>query len=259
MPILGWLFLRGKAACCGAAIPVRYVFVEVLTGVIALACTQRWLLHAPESTELPIAILETLSYFFFAGGLVVATFVDLEFMEIPEEVSMLGAGVGLVTSVLRSEPGAGDAALGAGGGFLVIQVLFVWGYERVFGRRGMGEGDAQLLMMIGAFIGWKGALFSLVLGALQGTIAAGVTLLAGRPLGPVPVDGDVASVEPGAHAPPEATDVGLGVEAAEAEATEEESAWRRALPFGPFLALGAFEYLFFGEKLVGWYLRLISG
>ena len=75
----------------------------------------------------------------------------------------------------------GAAAVGAGAAYLSVQLLFVWGYEALTGRRGMGEGDSKLLMMIGAFLGWKGALFALVGGAMQGlvfAIVAGLALIA---------------------------------------------------------------------------------
>jgi leader peptidase (prepilin peptidase)/N-methyltransferase len=180
VPIFGYLFLRGKTACCGQPLSPRYPIVEALSAVLCVALAQRYVVAAPEGTLLSHAALTTLCYFAFAGGLLIATFVDLERMEIPDEVSLPGAALGLATAAWRDPPGAVDAALGAGAGFLVVQVLFVWCYELLLGRRGMGEGDSKLLLMIGAFLGWQGAAFALFAGAAQGLVAAAVGLVLGR-------------------------------------------------------------------------------
>lgn len=251
VPVFGYLLLRGRAACCGAKLSPRYFFVEVLGGVLCLACFERWFVLAPHDREAMPALVESLLYFAFTGGLLVATFVDLEWMEIPDEVSLPGAALGLMTVALRSEPGAEEAAVGAGLGFLVIQVLFVWGYEAVMGRRGMGEGDSKLLLFIGAFIGWQGALFAIVAGSIQGLLAAGVLLATGKPLTPTRPDGVEET-----KADADATAVEDDDE--DAEDTEIDDG-RLRIPFGPFLALGALEFLFFGERFVAWYGNLFEG
>mgnify|MGYP003561794296 FL=1 len=138
------------------------------------------------------------------------------------------------------------AALGAGGGFLVIQLLFVWSYEHLTGRRGMGEGDSKLLMMIGAFLGWQGALFAVFAGAAQGLITFAMTRLTAlfgvrvEHVGQPAADGgEVAALDEG-EPPPDY--------------------WgHMKLPFGPFLALGALEYLFFGDVAVDAWFRLVQG
>ena len=104
----------------------------------------------------------------------------------------------------------------------------------------MGEGDSKLLMMIGAFLGWKGALFSVVAGSLQGLVFAAIALVSGRTLTPDieerVIDGEVLE----APEEPDADRVGL-----------------LKLPFGPFLALGALEYLLAGDAILSWYLELL--
>ncbi len=240
LPILGWLALRGKAACCGTRISPRYPAIELLSAVLCVAIAQVWVIRAAPETLLLDAIIEALLYFIFAGGLLIATFVDLEWMEIPDEVSLPCAALGLLSAPLRAEPGVWSAAVGAGAGYLAVQLIFVWGYERIAGRRGMGEGDSKLLLMIGAFLGWKGALFSVVAGSLQGVVYAAFALLTGHKLKPHigerVIDGEVI------------------------EAPEEEDATRVGLlklPFGPFLALGALEYLLAGEAILSWYFGLL--
>ena len=294
VPLLGWLFLRGKAQCCGAKISARYPLVELLGGVLCLAIAERVIVQSAEASEVVPVALETLGYFMFAGGLLIATFVDLDFMEIPDEVSLPGAALGLATAPLRSMPGAADAALGAGGGFLVVQLLFVWVYERLTGRRGMGEGDAKLLAMIGAWLGWQGALFALVAGAMQGVLVAIALIATGRPTTPAGVLTEESTANPDAKTRREAEERDdatteedteetgdddergeVGTPDAEGEADEDEdeddaaegdddddddddepeSTGRMKVPFGPFLAIGALEFFFFGERLIAAYLR----
>lgn len=240
IPIIGYFMLRGRAACCGARLSPRYVIVELLGAALCTALAAKYIVHAPEGTRLAAAAGETLLYFAFAGGLLVATFVDLEHMEIPDEVSLPGAALGLATASLRASPGAEAAALGAGGGFLAVQLIFVWSYERLTGRRGMGEGDSKLLMMIGAFLGWHGALFALVAGAFQGVLAWLFNYFF-RKRDPKP---DAPTTEANGAK----SDAGDDDE----EDDDDEEADSK-VPFGPFLALGALEFLFFGEKLLALY------
>jgi len=243
VPVLGYLLLRGRARCCGARLTARYVWVELLTGVLGLAVAERFFVGAESGASAAAAGLESLLYFAFVGGLVVATFVDLEWMEIPDEVSLPGAALGLATVGLRDSPGALSAAVGAGVGFLTVQVLFVWAYELFTGRRGMGEGDAKLLLMIGAFLGWEAVLFTLVAGSLQGLVAAGLATAFGVPLVPELPEDALEDGQPVAE-PAKSADAAQVVETAGSAAP--------MMVFGPMLALSALEFLFFGDAIVSW-------
>ena len=251
VPILGFLLLRGKTACCGAKLSVRYPIVEALSGVLCVAVTQRFFFGAgPEASALHAAG-SALCYFAFVGGLVIATFVDLEHMQIPDEVSLPGAALGLISVMWRDPAHVADAALGAGFGFLVVQVVFVWSYELLTGRRGMGEGDSKLLMMIGAFLGYQGVLFSVFVGAAQGLIAFVIARVFGK-----------KEPEPAAEPPPPAA-AGPEDDATIEEDDEDDEPdpqyWGHLkLPFGPFLALGALEFLFFGDYLIDVWFGLFS-
>ncbi|MEM1417504.1 MAG: prepilin peptidase [Myxococcota bacterium] len=280
LPILAYLMQRGRAACCGAPMTPRYVAVEVLGGVLCLAVVERFVVAAmgveaglltPEEHLLWPRLVEALLFFVFLGGLVVATFVDLEWMIIPDEVSLPGAALGLATLTLRpSGVDPVDAALGAGLGFLVVQVLFVYAYEAFTGRRGMGEGDAKLLLFIGAFVGWKGVLFALVAGSMQGLVVAVVALLAKVDLTPANARAELAhdpgpfasEAEAGATCDDEEGAAATLVAEAPADAADgpaedaEEGPGPLRMPFGPFLALGAAEFLFFGDALIAAYLSL---
>ncbi len=280
LPIVGYLLLRGRAACCGQKLTPRYLFVEIASALLCLAVAERYVIEQPGATALEDALVTSLLFFFFIGGLLIATFVDFEWLEIPDEVSIGGTALGLATVTLRSPgPDVVDVAIGAGAGFLAVHVLLVWSWERLTGRRGMGEGDPKLLMFIGAFLGWKGAIFALVGGAFQGMLFAAVSFALRRGKG----EDDAPAAKDDEHAgdtwvPPPPLELSDGTTARlkdgarqlEVEDDRGRLLWdyravapaddplRRALPFGPFLALGALEFLFFGERLVDAYLDLFT-
>jgi leader peptidase (prepilin peptidase)/N-methyltransferase len=281
VPIFGYLFLRGKTACCGAKLSPRYPMVEALSGVMCLAIAQRFIVEAEPDAALWRAVAISLCYFAFVGGLIIATFVDLEHMQIPDEVSLPGAALGLASAALRDPTRVADFALGAGIGFLLVQVVFVWSYELLFGRRGMGEGDSKLLLMIGAFLGYQGVLFAIFAGAMQGLIGFVVARFTGSgEAGAQPTAAeasaaraaDVESTAAGSQpraADAKTADLAVNVQSAEPSNDREEDEaeddepdpeyWGHVkLPFGPFLALGALEFLFFGDAAIDAWLRLIS-
>jgi leader peptidase (prepilin peptidase) / N-methyltransferase len=260
VPIIGYLVLRGKAACCGTKLTPRYAWVELLTAVLFTAVAEHFFIRAPDR-QIADALIELGLYWTFVGGLIIATFVDLEWMEIPDEVSLPGAALGLATVGLRAAPGAVNAAVGAGVGFLVVQILFIWLYERLTGRRGMGEGDAKLLLMIGAFLGWEAILFTLLAGSVQGLIVAGIAMSTGAPLIPKRPDEEPLEELPSAALAAEARNAS---EAAAPSPAPPDSDFPPPVPesapstplagppmmvFGPMLALASLEYLFFGDLL----------
>jgi leader peptidase (prepilin peptidase)/N-methyltransferase len=288
VPILGFLFLRGKTACCGTKLSARYPMVEALSGVLCMAIAQRFILGVDPETPLWRAAAIALCYFAFVGGLIIATFVDLEHMQIPDEVSLPGAALGLASAALRDPERVADFAFGAGVGFLLVQLVFVWSYEHLFGRRGMGEGDSKLLMMIGAFLGYQGVLFAMFAGAVQGLIAFVVARLSGAGRGDEGSQpaGAGVEVQPGAagtgtgsgsgsgtgtnaksspsapqsHEPEAALQpVAAGEDDVDLDGEPGPEYWGHVkLPFGPFLALGALEFLFFGDAAIDAWIRLIS-
>jgi leader peptidase (prepilin peptidase)/N-methyltransferase len=296
VPILAYLVQRGRAACCGAPLSPRYLLVEVISAVLAVAIAERFVVRADPDFDLGLAALEAMLWFAFVGGLLIAAFVDLEWMEIPDEVTVGGTALALATVSFRSGIPLEEIALGAGGGYLAVQLLLVWGWERLTREPGMGEGDAKLVMLIGAFLGWRGALFALVGGCVQGIVAYVIARAVGARLGPgLPPElaeamvlrageGPVAervdlngaehaspnAVTAGPHSaatePRTSTGTGGGPDLGDAEPNRSgalgdgdgEPQSERWIPFGPFLALAAIEFLFFGDAIVTWYLGLFE-
>jgi len=175
IPVVSWLLLRGKCAGCGWRIPWRYPFVELLTGVLFVVAAR---LAPPGEWGLIVV------WWIVIAGLVVATFVDFDFFEIPDEVSIGGMFAGPIASLVvpqlhagtwlavrLSEGGEVDrfgaligslAGLAVGGG--VLYAIGVLG-SKAFGRDAMGFGDVKLLAAGGAFVGPGGALAALLIGA----------------------------------------------------------------------------------------------
>ena len=164
IPILAWLFLRGKSACCGKQIPIRYFFSEVFIGVLAIVI---YWLH--KDLFWP--------YFSLLCLLWVAFWTDLDTLLIPDEISLLGIVMGILMSYffpkLHTEHDSFQGMLASiqgvcwGIGGLVCFISFV---EFFLKKEAMGFGDVKLIGCIGAFCGWEGCLFSILAGAVIGTL-----------------------------------------------------------------------------------------
>src|SRR5258706_12554546 len=87
LPLLGWLFLRGRARCCGAKISPRYPLVELIGGLFGWALMEVGILTLPPSTELWRAALLFLLYFTLGLGLIAAAFIDLSHMYLPDSIT----------------------------------------------------------------------------------------------------------------------------------------------------------------------------
>jgi len=265
VPIVNYLLSRGRASCCGAKLTGRYVVVELLGAMLCLAIAHQYVVLVAPSEPIGPRLVEALLLFAFAGALIVATFTDLEHMMIPDEVSLPGAALGLATVGLRSQPTALEAAVGAGTGYLFVQLVLVYAYEHFRGVRAMGEGDAKLLLMIGAFLGWKGMIFTFLAGQVQGLLIFIVLYVTGSRTTPP----EEVSFDPGPHN----DDVFVGATCQdrfdtelpeppkpdpEDEAAEDgDEMPKLKLTFGPLLALGALEFLFFGDVILDWYFGLM--
>jgi leader peptidase (prepilin peptidase)/N-methyltransferase len=245
VPVLSWLLLRGKARCCGARISPRYPVVELMGGLLSLAIVEVIVRALPFETPWPRALAVFLAYFTLALGLVAAAFIDAEHMYLPDPITLGGAVLGLFTATLRSMSWRASAT-GALVGFVVVWLPFIVVYPRLRGRHGMGLGDAKLTMLAGAWFGWEGALFTLMAGAVQGTVGALVIYFTvGKIEEPEAVKQDreelqKAAAEGDAEARQILDEDPLG------EAPPEGFTQSR-LPFGPFLILAMLELLFFRD------------
>ncbi|MDD4910568.1 MAG: prepilin peptidase [Candidatus Omnitrophica bacterium] len=158
IPIVSFLILRAKCRSCGGRISFVYPFVELLTAGAFFSLYSRFGLG-----------FESVSYAVLSCGLIVATFVDLKHRIIPDEVSIGGIIAGFVFNHNI------DSLLGIliGGGVIYLTGLLG---DFIFKKETMGGGDVKLLAMIGAFLGYKKALFTFFAAPFFGT-AVGVYIL----------------------------------------------------------------------------------
>ncbi len=247
LPVLSYVILRGKARCCGAKMSPRYPIVELLGGLACWAVVDMLLTHMAGSTSLLVAGASFAANFALILGLIAAAFIDWEHMYLPDSITLGGTALGLLTCPLRGEPFA-VALFGGALGFIGVWLPFIVIYKRLRGMAGMGMGDAKLLMLAGVWGGWFGALFVLLAGALQGTLAALALYLAkGKIEEPESVTRDreelkKAAAEGDAEAAQLLADdpIGLG---------EDEGAPPR-IAFGPFLIVAIAEFMFLGDRIL---------
>ncbi len=167
VPVLSFVALRGKCAFCGERFSWRYPAVELSLSLLWLACAARWNLTPPG--------LLGMVFCFLALGLL---FTDLETMLLPDAFTISGTVLGVLLNYLASPMPATAlrAIAGAAVGFAMPFLVRVV-YRLIRKREGMGLGDAKLMAMVGAFLGWQGALLTFGLGAVVAALA-GAALLA---------------------------------------------------------------------------------
>jgi leader peptidase (prepilin peptidase)/N-methyltransferase len=165
VPVVSWLLLRGRCARCRAPISPRYPLVEACTAAV-------FLLHLEVLGWGPLLVVRLA----FAAALVVLFVIDLDHQLLPDVITIPGVAVGLAAAFFLP-PGIVSALLGVllGGGALwaVSEAYFRWR-----GVEGLGFGDVKMLAMVGAFLGWKATLLTLLVGSLAGALV-GVGLIAG--------------------------------------------------------------------------------
>ncbi|MCX5686708.1 MAG: prepilin peptidase [Candidatus Omnitrophica bacterium] len=202
IPMLSYIVLKGECRFCGSKISPRYFVIEFLTALflfllfLAFGITPKFF-----------------AYSVFTCGLIVATFVDFEIQEIPDQISIGGIVVGLASAAIF--PSIFDTAsrfasipnsfLGAAIGGASTYAMGVLGHV-VFKKEAMGGGDVKLMAMVGAFLGWKLAIVTFFVAPLFGSVA-----------------GIILKLKDG----------------------------REVIPYGPYLSLAALIAIFFGNRIIG--------
>lgn len=170
IPILSFLFLRGRCRSCHAPISWRYPFIELMTGLFSIGLFTRFGITPAGGV-----------WFLFVCTLLVVAFIDLDHQIIPDRISLPGIVVfgGLTLFILHQPFFFIFYGLLTGGGILYLAGEI---YFRLKKREGMGGGDVKLLAMIGTTIGVKGVLFTLFFGSFLGTLAGILMMVAaGKP------------------------------------------------------------------------------
>jgi len=201
IPVLSYLWLKGKCRHCNSPIAVRYLLVELTGGFFALCIYFKFGIT-----------IEAFLYYALISSLLVITFIDIDHQIIPDVITLPGIPIFFFASFAFAAITYKDSLLGilAGGGSLLLIAVT---YNLLTKKEGMGGGDIKLLAMIGAALGWKGVLFTIFMGSAIGTLIGIILMLRTRK--------------------------GL----------------KLAIPFGPFLSMGAIIYIFFGSSIINWYLK----
>jgi leader peptidase (prepilin peptidase)/N-methyltransferase len=201
IPVLSYLWLKGKCRHCNSLIAVRYLLVELTGGFFALCIYFKFGIT-----------IEAFLYYALISSLLVITFIDIDNQIIPDVITLPGIPIFFFASFAFAAITYKDSLLGilAGGGSLLLIAVT---YNLLTKKEGMGGGDIKLLAMIGAALGWKGVLFTIFIGSAIGTLMGIILMLRTRR--------------------------GL----------------KLAIPFGPFLSMGAIIYIFFGSSIINWYLK----
>lgn len=171
IPLLSFLVLGGKCRDCKEKISFRYFFTEFLMLGISLAAYFYY-----------DDVIRYLVYFLlFMMPMVAVIFIDLEHRIIPNVITFPGIAVGLIVRYWDAPPlwekqALIDSGLGiaVGAGFLFA---VAWIYEKVKKREGLGMGDVKLAAMLGAFFGWQGILFILLMASVLGSVVGIVVVL----------------------------------------------------------------------------------
>lgn len=164
IPVVSWLFLKGKCASCSNPISARYPIVEAITALLSLIVAYK--LGATEQALLYIAI---------TWALVALTFIDIDHMLLPDQITLPLVWLALIAAVLGYTVTPADAIIGAACGYLSLWSVF-WLFKLLTGKEGMGYGDFKLLAVFGALLGWQSLLTIILLSSVVGAII-GIALL----------------------------------------------------------------------------------
>lgn len=169
IPILSFLWLKGKCSACGKAISPRYPAVELLTGILSVGVA--W--HFGFTVGAAAALVLTWS-------LIALAFIDVDHQLLPDNITLPLLWLGLLLNVFAIFTPLSSAVIGAIAGYLVLWSVYQL-FKLVTGKEGMGYGDFKLFAALGAWLGWQNLpliiLFSSLLGAVVGI---GFILLRGR-------------------------------------------------------------------------------
>jgi leader peptidase (prepilin peptidase) / N-methyltransferase len=174
IPILSYVFLRGRCANCGVRISLRYPIVEALTGILSAAVAWKLGFGWPAAAGL------VLTWF-----LVALAFIDIDTQFLPDSLTLPLLWLGLLLSLFYPAPGMApipvemrSSIIGAIAGYLSL-----WSVYHIFrlltAKEGMGYGDFKLLAALGAWLGWQMLLPIVLMAAAVGAVT-GIALLAAR-------------------------------------------------------------------------------
>ncbi|MDR3220716.1 MAG: A24 family peptidase [Candidatus Accumulibacter sp.] len=169
IPIVSWLFLRGKCSGCHAAISIRYPLVEAVTGLLSALAA----MHFGFGWSALGAIL-------LIWSLIVLAFIDFDTTYLPDAITLPLLWCGLLFNLGNTYTGLSSAVIGAMAGYLALWLVY-WGFKLLTSKEGMGYGDFKLLAALGAWLGWQMLPLIVLLSSVVGaTVGIALVILAKR-------------------------------------------------------------------------------
>jgi leader peptidase (prepilin peptidase)/N-methyltransferase len=206
IPILGYILLRGKCRYCARPISIQYPVIELVTALIWIACVLRF-----------DATLEALRAASFLTILLGIAMTDAREMVIPDQFSLGGTLLGVLFAAVPGGFSLKTSLIGAFVGYALLWLIKI-AAEKALKKPALGVGDIHMMAFVGAFVGWQGALLTLMAGSVAGlVVGVPYTWLRGK-LSPMAT----------------------------------------YLPLGTFLAMGAALTYFWGQALLAWYIGFLT-
>jgi leader peptidase (prepilin peptidase) / N-methyltransferase len=164
IPVLSYLFLRGKCKGCGAAISPRYPVVEASSGILSAFAAWHFGFGLPG-----------LAAIVFVWALIALTFIDFDTQLLPDDITLPLLWLGLLLNLNGAFTSLPNAVIGAVAGYLVLWLVY-WAFKLATGKEGMGFGDFKLLAAIGAWLGWTMLPLVIMLSSVVGAVI-GIVLI----------------------------------------------------------------------------------
>jgi leader peptidase (prepilin peptidase)/N-methyltransferase len=175
IPLVSYLWLRGRCAACRAAIGVRYPLVEALTATLTAYCAWHFGFG-----------LAAFGAMLFAWCMIALTFIDVDTQLLPDSITLPLVWAGLLINLRGTFVDLPSAVIGAAAGYLVLWAVY-WAFKLATGKEGMGFGDFKLLAAIGAWLGWKMLPLVILASSFVGAVVGVVLIVLARRGREVPI------------------------------------------------------------------------
>lgn len=160
IPVLSFIFLKGKCSVCGTRFGWRYPAVELVTGALFFFCAWRWGLTATG-----------LAWCGFAAALLALAVIDWDTTLLPDDITLPLVWAGLIVAAAGWNPAVQlpVALWGAVAGYLSLWLVY-WAFKLVTGKEGMGYGDFKLFAALGAWFGWPALVPMILMASVIGAV-----------------------------------------------------------------------------------------
>ncbi len=156
IPVLSYVFLRGRCAGCDAAISSRYPMIELGTALLSFAAAT---VFGPT--------LQLLGALLLIWSLIVLTGIDIDTQLLPDSITLPLLWLGLLFNIISTFAPLNEAVIGAAAGYLTLWSVY-WIFKLTTGKDGMGFGDFKLLAALGAWFGWQAIPLMIILSSFVG-------------------------------------------------------------------------------------------